>query len=89
MAIVSATNIHKTYASGDLAVRALRGVDIEVQQGEMVAIMGPSGCGKTTLLNCLSGLDNVNNGKISIGVIDWNYSFVVFCHVKFSSLFCK
>ena len=67
MSIVSATNIHKTYASGDLAVRALRGVDIEVQQGEMVAIMGPSGCGKTTLLNCLSGLDNVNDGNISIG----------------------
>ena len=67
MSIVSATNVHKTYASGDLAVRALRGVDIEVKQGEIVAIMGPSGCGKTTLLNCLSGLDNVNDGNISIG----------------------
>ena len=67
MSIVSATNIHKTYASGDLAVRALRGVDINVEKGEIVAIMGPSGCGKTTLLNCLSGIDSINEGNISIG----------------------
>jgi putative ABC transport system ATP-binding protein len=47
-------------------VHALRGVDLDVQRGEMVTIMGPSGCGKTTLLNCLSGLDGVDQGEVLI-----------------------
>lgn len=49
--------VRKTYESGDLKVHALKGVDLGIRRGEMVAIMGPSGCGKTTLLNSLSGLD--------------------------------
>ena len=64
--IISATNIHKTYDTGTVKIHALRGVDLDVKKGEMVAIMGPSGCGKTTLLNCLSGIDNVNNGEILV-----------------------
>ena len=55
--IVEAKGIEKTYDTGKVAVHALRGVDLTLARGEMVAIMGPSGCGKTTLLNCLSGLD--------------------------------
>jgi putative ABC transport system ATP-binding protein len=51
-------------------VPALRGVDLVVPRGEMVAIMGPSGCGKTTLLNCLSGLDEIDSGEIRIGGTD-------------------
>jgi putative ABC transport system ATP-binding protein len=47
-------------------VEALRGVDMRVQRGEMVSVMGPSGCGKTTLLNCLSGLDEVDGGEVII-----------------------
>ena len=58
--------VHKIYGTGDLIVKALNGVDFEVERGEMVAIMGPSGCGKTTLLNCFSGLDNINDGTVLI-----------------------
>jgi putative ABC transport system ATP-binding protein len=64
--IIQATGIHKTYETGQVQVHALRGVDITVKRGEMVAIMGPSGCGKTTLLNCLSGLDSVDQGEVII-----------------------
>jgi putative ABC transport system ATP-binding protein len=65
--IVLATEVHKTYDTGTVKVRALRGVDLRVKRGEMVAIMGPSGCGKTTLLNCLSGLDEIDSGRVLIG----------------------
>ena len=64
--IISASKVYKTYSTGRLRVEALRGIDLDVQSGEMVAIMGPSGCGKTTLLNCLSGLDSTDSGEIFI-----------------------
>jgi len=64
--IVEARAVVKTYDTGAVQVQALRGVDLVLEQGEMVAIMGPSGCGKTTLLNCLSGLDSTDGGEIVI-----------------------
>jgi ABC-type lipoprotein export system ATPase subunit len=64
--IVEARGIEKTYTTGTVRVEALRGVDLVLRRGEMVAIMGPSGCGKTTLLNCLSGLDEIDAGEIVI-----------------------
>jgi ABC-type lipoprotein export system ATPase subunit len=64
--IVEARSVRKTYDTGAVRVDALRGVDLSLEQGEMVSIMGPSGCGKTTLLNCLSGLDSVDGGEIVI-----------------------
>ncbi|MGI8914299.1 MAG: ABC transporter ATP-binding protein [Chloroflexota bacterium] len=64
--IVEARQIRKAYQSGLVRHEALRGVDLRVGRGEMVAIMGPSGCGKTTLLNCLSGLDDVDAGEVLI-----------------------
>ncbi|MQF96263.1 MAG: ABC transporter ATP-binding protein [SAR202 cluster bacterium] len=68
--IISAVKVFKTYDTGTVKVNALRGVDLSVERGEMVAIMGPSGCGKTTMLNCLSGLDEIDAGKVVIdGVV--------------------
>src|SRR5712691_1564639 len=64
--IIEAQKVHKIYRSGQLRVEALRKIDLVVAKGEMVAIMGPSGCGKTTLLNCLAGLDTVDEGDIFI-----------------------
>lgn len=68
--IIRAAGLHKVYDTGKVRVHALRGVDLSVQHAEMVAIMGPSGCGKTTLLNCLSGLDDIDSGSILIDGID-------------------
>ena len=65
--MVEARSVEKDYAAGGVRVRALRGVDLSVPRGEMVAVMGPSGCGKTTLLNCLSGLDEFDGGEVLIG----------------------
>ena len=64
--IVIARRLVKTYDSGGGAVHALRGLDLDVRKGEMVAVMGPSGCGKTTLLNCLSGIDDFTSGEVWI-----------------------
>ncbi len=59
-----------TVQSDKSPVEALRGVDLSVRKGEMLAVMGPSGCGKTTLLNCLSGLDDLSKGRVEIEGVD-------------------
>ncbi len=64
--MIEATGVQKIYASGGLRVHALKGVDLGIRRGEMVAIMGPSGCGKTTLLNCMSGLDDMDGGQVLV-----------------------
>ncbi|MCB0092768.1 MAG: ABC transporter ATP-binding protein [Caldilineaceae bacterium] len=64
--MIVATQLYKNYYTGNVEVQALRGIDLTIEQGEMVAIMGPSGCGKTTLLNCLSGLDELDAGEVLI-----------------------
>ena len=64
--VISAENLHKSYGTRDQKVHALRGLDLSIEEGEIVGIMGPSGCGKTTLLNCLSGLDSIDAGNILI-----------------------
>lgn len=64
--IIEAQQVKKIYRSGQLRVEALNGINMAVEAGEMIAIMGPSGCGKTTLLNCLSGLDTIDEGNIYI-----------------------
>jgi putative ABC transport system ATP-binding protein len=64
--IIQATGVHKIYNSSQVKVHALKGVDLCIRRGEIVAIMGPSGCGKTTLLNTLSGLDDLTEGQVIV-----------------------
>lgn len=65
-AALESKQIWKVYETGSNRVEALRGVDVVIQAGEMVAVMGPSGCGKTTLLNCISGLDDLSAGEVYV-----------------------
>ena len=64
--MMEARALWKVYQTGDNIVQAVRGVNIKLSQGEMVAIMGPSGCGKTTLLNVLSGIDEPSSGQVLV-----------------------
>jgi putative ABC transport system ATP-binding protein len=65
-----AVNVTKIYGSGQTAVRALDGVDVEFARHRYTAIMGPSGSGKSTLLHCMAGLDRVTSGQIFLGDIE-------------------
>ncbi|MCU1454236.1 MAG: Phosphonate-transporting ATPase [Acidimicrobiales bacterium] len=58
--------VRKTYEAEDVPVRALRGADLTMARGEFAAVMGPSGCGKSTLLNLIAGLDQADDGEITI-----------------------
>jgi ABC-type lipoprotein export system ATPase subunit len=70
-AILQITSLHKRYNEGKSnEVHALRGVDLTVKKGDMMAIMGPSGCGKTTLLNMIGNLDRRSQGQIIIDDVD-------------------
>ena len=62
----SPKKVNKVYRSGSVAVPTLIDLDLTVMAGELVAVMGPSGSGKTTLLNCLSGLDDIDGGRVTV-----------------------
>ncbi|MFF8723761.1 ABC transporter ATP-binding protein [Streptomyces sp. NPDC015238] len=65
-ALLVATGVSKIYRTGSVAVTALLDLDLLVRRGELVGVMGPSGSGKTTLLNCLSGLDDIDGGRVEV-----------------------
>ncbi|MFA5590869.1 MAG: ABC transporter ATP-binding protein [Lysobacteraceae bacterium] len=65
-ALVSLRNLTKTYQRGPEKVAVLHGVNLDIENGDFVALMGPSGSGKTTLLNLIGGLDNPSSGEIEI-----------------------
>ena len=68
--ILTASGVVKSYRTDAEVVHALAGIDLVVRAGEFLAVTGPSGSGKTTLLNCLSGLDDIDEGSIVIEGVD-------------------
>ncbi len=64
MHVIEAHGVTKQYGDGEVAVHALAGVDLTVEQGEFVAIMGPSGSGKSTLLHLLAGIESPTSGEV-------------------------
>ncbi|GHB51012.1 ABC transporter ATP-binding protein [Streptomyces phaeochromogenes] len=68
--MVRVENVHRSYGSGATAVHALRGVSFDIPRGELVALKGRSGSGKTTLLNLVGGLDEPDDGRITVDGLD-------------------
>ncbi len=64
--LIEARELYRFYHSGDEEVKALRGVDVTVAKGELIALVGPSGSGKSTLLMCLAGLDEPDGGEVIV-----------------------
>lgn len=73
MSIIKIENLHKIYNETVVPVHAVRGIDLEFEEGEFTAIIGPSGCGKTTFLNLVGGLDTPSEGKVIIDGKDIAY----------------
>lgn len=71
MYALNASHISKGYRSSEEMIEVLRGVNLQIAKGEMVAIMGPSGSGKTTLLHVLTGIDTPDQGEVTIGGMDF------------------
>jgi ABC-type lipoprotein export system ATPase subunit len=62
--MLRAEKIYKTYKSGKRDLQVLRGIDLEIKKGEMLALVGPSGAGKSTLLHIMGGLDRPGSGRV-------------------------
>ena len=70
MNILKAVNLRKIYGQGETEVRALDGINLEVEKGEFVAIVGTSGSGKSTLLHIIGGLDNPTSGQVIVDGVE-------------------
>ncbi len=66
MNVIEIKNLHKTYNETQVPVKAVNGIDLQIEAGEFTAIVGPSGCGKTTLMNMIGGLDQPTEGSVAI-----------------------
>lgn len=66
MALIEVKNLSKVYGSGEAEVKALKNINLNIEQGEFVAIVGPSGSGKSTLLHLLGGVDKPSSGEVII-----------------------
>ena len=66
MSIVSLNNVEKSFTKGREIVEVLHGIDLEIDEGDFIALMGPSGSGKTTLLNLIGGLDQPTAGSVVV-----------------------
>lgn len=66
MAIVEFKNVSRVFTSGNHELRALDGVDLELEEGKFIVVLGPSGAGKSTLLNILGGIDSPTDGKVIV-----------------------
>jgi putative ABC transport system ATP-binding protein len=65
--LIELSGVEKTYRTGKVEFHALRGVDLSVEEGEMVAIVGPSGSGKSTIMNVITGIDQPTAGTVAVG----------------------
>ncbi|MBU0927053.1 MAG: ABC transporter ATP-binding protein [Spirochaetes bacterium] len=70
MAVIALRGVKRHYVVGDITVRAIRGLDLDVESGEFVAVMGPSGSGKSTLMNTLGCLDKPTEGSYVLGGLE-------------------
>ncbi|ACM93190.1 ABC transporter, ATPase subunit [Nautilia profundicola AmH] len=68
--MVKLTDVHKSYKTGEIEVKVLEGLDLEIEKGEFVALIGPSGSGKTTILNIIGALDRADSGKVEVAGVD-------------------
>ena len=72
--VIELVDVHKSYCSGDVETKVLKGINLQIKHGKMIAILGPSGSGKTTLLNLISGLDKADSGDVF--VLGYNLTFL-------------
>ena len=68
--MVKLKNVHKSYKTGEIEVKVLEGLDLEIEKGEFVALIGPSGSGKTTILNIIGALDRADEGRVEVAGMD-------------------
>jgi len=64
--LIELRKVDKSYTTGKMSYHALRQVDLDVDEGELAAIVGPSGCGKSTMLNMVTGIDRPSGGSVTV-----------------------